>query len=118
MGALRFEVQGIVEGEARIVIEHVTRMADDLAPDWPQPPGHGGYRVIIDGSPRYVLELQMEGEDGDHNTAGLVATAARVVNAIPAVCAAPPGLLSTLDLPLVTGTALMPTKTPFTKGPS
>jgi 4-hydroxy-tetrahydrodipicolinate reductase len=118
MGALRFEVQGIVEGEARIVIEHVTRMADDLAPDWPQPPGHGGYRVIIDGSPRYVLELQMEGDDGDHNTAGIVATAARVVNAIPAVCAAPPGLLSTLDLPLITGTALMSTKRPFTKGPS
>jgi len=27
----------------------------------------------------------------------------RVVNAIPAVCAAEPGLLSTLDLPLVFG---------------
>jgi hypothetical protein len=27
--------------------------------------------------------------------------------AIPAVCAAPPGLLSALDLPLVTGTGLM-----------
>jgi 4-hydroxy-tetrahydrodipicolinate reductase len=109
MGALRFEIQGVVDGEPKIVIEHVTRMADDLAPDWPQPPGHGGYRMIVEGSPRYVLELQMEGDDGDHNTGGLVATAARVVNAIPAVCAAAPGLISALDLPLVTGTALMPT---------
>jgi 4-hydroxy-tetrahydrodipicolinate reductase len=107
MGALRFEVQGIVGGEPRIVIEHVTRMADDLAPDWPQPPGHGGYRVVVEGSPRFTLDLQMEGDDGDHNTGGLVATAARVVNAIPAVCAAPPGLLSALDLPLVTGTGLL-----------
>jgi len=107
LGAVRFEIRGIVGGEPRIVIEHVTRMADDLAPDWPQPPGHGGYRVVVEGSPRYVLDLQMEGADGDHNTGGLIATAARVVNAIPAVCAAPPGMLSALDLPLVTGWGLM-----------
>ena len=107
MGAVRFEIRGIVDGEARIVIEHVTRMADDLEPDWPQPPGHGGYRIEIEGSPRYVLELQMEGEDGDHNTAGLIATAARVVNASPAVCDHRAGLVSTLELALVTGDGLM-----------
>ena len=49
----------------------------------------------------------MMGEDGDHNTGGLLVTAMRVLNAIPAVCAAPPGLLSTLDLPLVTGKGLL-----------
>jgi 4-hydroxy-tetrahydrodipicolinate reductase len=31
----------------------------------------------------------------------------RVLNAIPAVCAAPSGLLSVLDMPLVTGRGLM-----------
>jgi 4-hydroxy-tetrahydrodipicolinate reductase len=35
-----------------------------------------------------------------------VATAARVVNAIPEVIAAPPGIRTTLDLPLVTGKGL------------
>jgi 4-hydroxy-tetrahydrodipicolinate reductase len=30
----------------------------------------------------------------------------RVVNAIPAVVAAPPGIVTTLDLPLVTGKGL------------
>src|SRR5919106_344931 len=34
---LRFEVQGIVGGEPRIIVEHVTRMRDDIAPEWPQP---------------------------------------------------------------------------------
>ena len=29
---MRFEVQGIVDGEVRIVLEHVTRLADDLVP--------------------------------------------------------------------------------------
>jgi len=33
--ALRFEVCGVVDGQPRIVVEHVTRMHDDLAPDWP-----------------------------------------------------------------------------------
>ena len=35
-----------------------------------------------------------------------VLTATRLVNAIPAVCRARPGLLSALDLPLVTGRGL------------
>ncbi|KXW72887.1 hypothetical protein MPHL43070_13740 [Mycolicibacterium phlei DSM 43070] len=39
-----------------------------------------------------------------NNMRGLTyATVMRELNAIPAVIAAPPGLLSTLDLPLVTG---------------
>ena len=37
----------------------------------------------------------------------ILATATRILNAIPAVVAAPPGLLSVLDLPLVTGTHLL-----------
>ena len=32
MGALRFEVQGIVDGRPAMVVEHVTRLDDDLAP--------------------------------------------------------------------------------------
>jgi 4-hydroxy-tetrahydrodipicolinate reductase len=48
----------------------------------------------------------MLGSDGDHNTAGLKATAMRLVNAVPAVIAAEPGLLTALDLPLVTGLGL------------
>ncbi|MBI2169842.1 MAG: diacylglycerol kinase [Actinobacteria bacterium] len=104
--ALRFEVRGLVGGEPRIVIEHVTRLHDDLAPDWPQPTGHGGYRVVVEGSPNYTLDLQMLGEDGDHNTAGVLGTAMRVLNAIPAVCAAAPGMLSVLDLPVIPGRGL------------
>jgi 4-hydroxy-tetrahydrodipicolinate reductase len=105
--AMRFELKGIVGGEPKIVVEHVTRLADDLAPEWPQPVGHSGYRIIVTGNPTYTCDVQMMGDDGDHNTAGLVGTAARLLNAIPAVCAAPPGLLSVLDLPLVTGVGLM-----------
>ncbi len=110
-GALRFEVQAMVDTgdgpEPRIVLEHVTRLDDTYAPDWPQPVGHSGYRVVVTGNPNYTLDLQMMGDDGDHNTAGLAGTAGRIVNAIPAVCEAAPGLLSVLDLPLVSGRGTM-----------
>ncbi|MDX6284618.1 MAG: hypothetical protein QOG53_103 [Frankiales bacterium] len=105
--ALHFEVRGMRNGRAVIVLEHATRLRDDLAPDWPQPAGHGCYRVVITGEPNYTLDLQLLGSDGDHNTAGLKATAMRLVNAIPAVVEAKPGLVSALDLPLITGRGLV-----------
>jgi hypothetical protein len=105
--ALRFEVRGIVGGRAAFVLEHVTRLHPDLGPDWPTMPGQGGYRVEVTGDPNYTLDLRIEGTDGDHNTGGLKATAMRLVNAIPAVVAAKPGLLTALDLPLITGRGLV-----------
>ncbi|WP_332662668.1 NAD(P)H-dependent amine dehydrogenase family protein [Aeromicrobium sp.] len=107
VAGLRFEVRGMVGGKAVVVLEHVTRVHDDIGPDWPQPAGKGCYRVEIKGEPNYTLDLQLLGTDGDHNTAGLKATAMRLVNAIPAVVDAKPGLVTTLDLPLVTGRGLV-----------
>ncbi|GAB1516955.1 NAD(P)H-dependent amine dehydrogenase family protein [Actinophytocola sp. KF-1] len=105
--ALRFEVRGMVGDRAVCVLEHVTRLHPDLGPDWPRMPGQGGYRVQVTGEPNYTLDLTIEAGDGDHNTGGLKATAMRLVNAIPAVVAAKPGLLTALDLPLITGKGLV-----------
>ncbi len=63
----------------------------------------------ITGEPNYTLDLQLMGTDGDHNTAGLKATAMRLVNAIPAVIAAEPGIVTALDLPPITGRGLVVT---------
>jgi 4-hydroxy-tetrahydrodipicolinate reductase len=105
--ALRFEVRGIKDGHPVVVLEHVTRLREDLCPDWPQPAQPGGcYRIEITGEPSYAIDVCLSSPNGDHNHAGLVATAMRVVNAIPAVVAAPAGIRTTLDLPLVTGHGL------------
>jgi 4-hydroxy-tetrahydrodipicolinate reductase len=109
VAALHFEVRGIVNGKAVIVLEHVTRLHDDLGATWPKPAGQGCYRVVVTGEPTYTLDLQLLGTDGDHNTAGLKATAMRLVNAIPAVVDAKPGLVTALDLPLITGKGLVVT---------
>ncbi|HEY7917649.1 MAG TPA: hypothetical protein VIC86_11800 [Acidimicrobiales bacterium] len=105
--ALHFEVRGMRDGRAVIVLEHVTRLHDDLAPEWPRPAGHGCYRVQVSGEPNYTLDLQLLGSDGDHNTAGLKATAMRLVNAVPSVVEASPGLVTALDLPLIAGRGLV-----------
>lgn len=107
VAGLHFEVRGKINGKTVVVLEHVTRVHDDIGPDWPQPAGLGCYRVEIKGEPNYTLDLQLLGSDGDHNTAGLKATAMRIVNSIPAVVAAKPGLISALDMPLVTGRGLV-----------
>jgi len=105
MAALRFELQGIVRGRPALVVEHVTRLDDALAPEWPT--GKGSYRVLISGTPGMKCEFEFWDERGDHAVGGVLLTATRLVNAIPAVCEARPGLLSALDLPLVTGRGLM-----------
>lgn len=105
--ALRFEVSGIVDGQPVVVLEHVTRLREDLCPDWPQPGQPGGsYRIEIAGEPSYAIDVCLTSRKGDHNHAALVATAMRVVNAIPAVVAAAPGIVTTLDLPLIPGRGL------------
>ena len=110
MGAVRFELIGKVDGIPRVVLEHVTRTAEDQAPDWPKPAeGGGGYRVIVTGEPMMQLDLTHHGEHGDHNVSGMITTAQRLVNALPAVVEAKGGLVTALDLPLVTGRGLVST---------
>jgi hypothetical protein len=104
LAGLRFEVRGMVGGRPAIVIEHVTRLRGDLRPDWRQPARPGGcYRVEITGEPSYAVDICPTSREGDHNHAAILAGVGRVVNAVPAVVAAPPGIRTTLDLPLVTG---------------
>ena len=105
LGAFRFEVRAIVAGQPRIVVEHVTRIDDACAPDWPRPPeGQGAHGVVIDGLPRLEVSLHSEDRHEKGAAAGGNATAAnRIVNAIPAVCEAGPGVVSPLDLPMPRG---------------
>ncbi|GAA3815373.1 dihydrodipicolinate reductase [Sphaerisporangium flaviroseum] len=100
-GAVRFEVQGIVEGEPRIVIEHVTRIHPSCAPDWPTPPdGDGAHRVIIEGSPRIEVTVEATDESGNRAAGGNATAVGRLVSAIDWLVDAEPGLYDALDVPL------------------
>jgi len=104
ISGMHFEIRGMVGGEARIVVEHVTRLRDGDAPEWPA--GHG-YVIDIDGDPCLRLTCELTSHVGDHNYAGCLATAMHVVNAIPDVVEADPGVLTFLDLPVYSARHLM-----------
>ena len=105
LGAFRFEVRGYHAGKPLYVLEHVTRIDDGCASGWPYPPvGRGCHQVIISGSP--VLEVSVHGRDTVEPGAaggGNASAAAWIVNAIPAVCAARPGIITAFDLPQING---------------
>ncbi|MGW0194662.1 NAD(P)H-dependent amine dehydrogenase family protein [Nonomuraea sp. NPDC003201] len=104
-GAVRFEVQGIVEGEPRIVVEHVTRIHSSCAPDWPTAPnGVGAHRVIIEGRPRIEVTVEATDEGGNLSAGGNATAVARLVGAIDWLVDAGPGLYDALDVPLRPGT--------------
>jgi 2,4-diaminopentanoate dehydrogenase len=99
-GAVRTRAAGVVDGREAIVIEHLIRMARDVAPDWPTSESDATYRVDIEGDPDIHCVLTLGAADGHGaGRAAMASTAMRVVNAIPYVVDAPPGLLSSLDIP-------------------
>lgn len=109
-GAIRLQCIGIVDGRDAIIVEHVNRMASDLAPDWPRGNTDLAYRIEIEGEPNIVCNMDISLDEERRKSAGasnleagagaMISTAMRVVNAIPYVVAAEPGLRSALDLPL------------------
>ncbi|MEZ4291439.1 MAG: dihydrodipicolinate reductase [Myxococcota bacterium] len=99
VGAVRFETIGVVDGRDAIVIEHVNRLSDEIAPDWPTAERAGTYRILFEGEPRFRCELSF-GDRETFSDEGMIATTMRVVNAIPYVCEAEPGIVTAPELPL------------------
>ena len=107
-GAIRFQAIGVVDGREAIVIDHITRLARHVGPDWPIGEADLAYRILVEGKPN--LEVWVTPSLDDPAEAGvptmgsgagaMLATAMRVVNAIPYVIDAEPGLLRSLELPL------------------
>ncbi|MDH4017618.1 MAG: dihydrodipicolinate reductase, partial [Actinomycetota bacterium] len=102
-----FEVQGLVDGHPLLVVEHITRIVDDTAKQWESAKGMGYHAVRISGTPNVSLTLESEDEHGDHVAGGNTTAAARITNAIPWVCDAPPGVMAAIDLPLIAGRGLV-----------
>lgn len=100
VAAVRFGVEGIRDGEVVITMEHVNRLTEHAAPQWPYPPDGrpGVHRVIVEGDPGIEINTHVGGRGTDHNQGGVIATAARPINAIEAVCRAPAGILAAHDL--------------------
>ncbi|MGB8364445.1 MAG: dihydrodipicolinate reductase [Rhizomicrobium sp.] len=96
ISGVRFKVKGMIGGEARVIVDHVTKLREK---DFPEVPfDGGGYRVEVDGEPRVKLDLTLSSDTKDHGVSALATVATANVNAIPLVCEAPPGVLTYMDL--------------------
>ena len=89
--------QGIVKGKPLIEIGLLWRLGNSMEPDWPITEG---YVIEVVGVPnvrlRYELDYPSDINDKDANTAN------PPVNAIAAVVAARPGIVTVNELPLIT----------------
>lgn len=106
VAAIRFTINGVFKGETRIQLEHVNRLGNDAAPDWPRGSQDDVYRVEIDGSPSITQETAFRFSDGSGRSpavAGCLATGMRALNAVPALNDLPAGWVTALDLPLIPG---------------
>ncbi len=91
---VHFELQALNQGRPFLVLEHIDRLPEDPAEggsQWSQPKSPDtSYRIELHGDPSYSVELQ-----GHHS----IFCSTPVINCIPALVAAPPGLVGPLDLP-------------------
>lgn len=100
VSAQRFSCTAVVDGRPALTVEHITRLRDDQAPDWPS---GRGWKVIVEGTPSLVLEAQIATGGEDENDQACLGTAMHAVHAIEPVCAAAPGIRTFLDLPTIIG---------------
>jgi hypothetical protein len=96
IAAFKGTVSGDRDGRSLIECSFVWKLGEDMTPNWPVT---HGYVIELDGVPGVRVRLEPQGKDLD----GTVTTAMPAVNAIPMVCAAPPGIVNLMELPLVRG---------------
>jgi hypothetical protein len=110
VSAIRFNLDGYVDGKCRIT-QGGCYWLGDYPEHWESPPGDGGYRLAIKGEP----DMQIQWATNSNNESfrgdlakprgpadlaimgGLMATAARAVNSIPALCRSAPGIQTICD---------------------
>jgi hypothetical protein len=110
VAAQRFKWEGLVDGEPVVTAAVNWLMGQDhLDPPWRFGDGGERFEVEVTGDPDCLVTFKklhpVSVEAGLVRNPGIVATAMHLVNAIPYVCEAPPGLLTYLGLPLVAGRA-------------
>jgi hypothetical protein len=110
VAAQRFRWEGLVDGQPVVTAAVNWLMGDEnLDPPWRFGPEGERFEVEVTGDPGVFVtfkKLHPESiEAGLRRNPGIVATAMHLVNAVPYVCRAEPGVRTYLDLPLVAGRA-------------
>ena len=105
IGAERICATGSVAGRPRIMVEHITRVGDHIAPEWPRfgTDGAEGYRIAIRGAPSMSVDLELGAFGRNPMADAGWAVGGHVSNSIPILCEAAPGIRTFIDMPPVMG---------------
>jgi 2,4-diaminopentanoate dehydrogenase len=102
VGAQRMTVSGLRGGRPLLQFRANWYCTTELDPPWDL--RATGWRIVVDGDAPLDIEITFPIPLDRMAATTPAYTANRAVNAVPFVCAAPPGIRSTLDLPHITPT--------------
>lgn len=93
---IHFELRALAGGKPIAVVEHVDSIGRGAGKQWKAPHARVdlAHRVEIEGDPSFAVEISYP-----PGGSALACTVMPLINAIPAVCGARPGLLGPLDIP-------------------
>ena len=99
VAAWRIEVTGTRAGVPLLQMIPTWYITKDLAPEWNIPFDGQGWRVVVDGDAPLDVSIRFTWiSEGDRGATGY-GNASRPVNAVPYVCAARPGIVTSFELP-------------------
>ena len=101
VAAWRIEVSGIRHGKPLLQMVPTWWITRDLEPAWDIPFERQGWRVRVDGDVPLDVTLQFTWPTEEERARSANGNVNRPVNAVPYVCQAPPGILSTFTLPQI-----------------
>ncbi len=95
--AIKFQFDGMVNGRCAVSLQWVWRVCDTVVPEWPT--GDSRWILRVEGDPTVDSEFTLA-TTMDAGRAVSLSVATVNLNAVPAVCAAPPGLYNNLTIGL------------------
>jgi hypothetical protein len=99
MAAQRFEVTGVRDGRPLLRFRATWYCASDLEPAWNL--RDTGWHVLVEGDTPLDVAISFPVSPDRYAAVSPGFTAHRAVNAVPFVCAAEPGIRTTVDLPQI-----------------
>jgi 2,4-diaminopentanoate dehydrogenase len=101
VAAWRLEVTGIRGGEPFMQMIPTWYISADLDPPWEIPFSEQGWHVVVDGDSPLDVTIRFTWSTEELRARMGYGNASRPVNAVPYVCEAPPGILTSLELPQI-----------------
>jgi 4-hydroxy-tetrahydrodipicolinate reductase len=102
IAAQRMQVTGMRHGRPLLTFSANWYLTTDVEPGWDL--RETGWHVLVEGDTPLDIDIRFPVPPDEWAATSPGLTAHRPVNAVPYVCAAPPGILTTVDLPQIIAT--------------